>query len=201
MDRKVLRFYAIMDDLTTATFERRPFEVFFYLSDDNVEIREKYPLNCGRDNFPLFFKKGKLKRGPVSVDGPQSQARQKSEFVHGHEFSVGEAVELMGSRFFIYDADEFTRQYFAEVLGRELEPRTDVQLPDRAVPRAVTPPYTGYGSWDDSMSSVINLIPKVPKKDFQKLFQNDGKTLRFTAKFTSPKPEDVDRLFVVCFNL
>eukprot|EP00929_Paragymnodinium_shiwhaense_P075596 TRINITY_DN3866_c0_g1_i1.p1 TRINITY_DN3866_c0_g1~~TRINITY_DN3866_c0_g1_i1.p1 ORF type:complete len:749 (+),score=212.69 TRINITY_DN3866_c0_g1_i1:118-2364(+) len=201
MDRKVLRFYAIMDDLQTPQFERRPFEIFFYLADNQVEIREKYPLNCGRDNFPLFFKKGKLPKGPVSVDGPQTHARSKDDFVHGHDFSVGQQVQLMGSNFFIYDADEFTRAYFAEVLGHELEERVDVQLPDRAVPRATTPPYTGYGSWDDSMSSVLHLIPKVPKKDFNKLFKNDGKTLRFTARFTSPKPEDVDRLFVVCFNL
>lgn len=31
--------------------------------------------------------------------------------------------------------------------------------------RAKTPPYTGYGSWDDSMGSVTHLIPKLPKKD------------------------------------
>ena len=30
--------------------------------------------------------------------------------------------------------------------------------------RAKTPPYTGYGSWDDSMGSVTHLIPKLPKK-------------------------------------
>ena len=28
-----------------------------------VEIREKYPLNCGRDPFPIFFRRGKLGRG------------------------------------------------------------------------------------------------------------------------------------------
>ena len=44
--------------------------------------------------------------------------------------------------------------------------------------------YTGYGSWDDSMASVIALIPKKPKKDLAKLFFNEGKTLRFSAKFS-----------------
>ena len=33
--------------------------------------------------------------------------------------------------------------------------------------RAKTPPYTGYGSWDDSMGSVTHLIPKQPKKDLR----------------------------------
>merc|ERR1712176_831636 len=201
MDRKVLRFFAIMDDLSTPQFERRPFIILFYLKDDQIEIRELYPLNCGRDNFPIFFRKNKLPIGPVTVDGPQTQARKKAEYVHGHDLYVGQHVPLLGYNFFIYDADTFTRQYFRDVIGHELEPKQDVQLPDRAVPRAVTPPYNGYGSWDDSMSSVMHLIPKPPKKDFNKLFHNDGKILRFTARFTDPKPEDVDRLFVVNFHL
>eukprot|EP00401_Gymnodinium_catenatum_P036698 CAMPEP_0117501572 /NCGR_PEP_ID=MMETSP0784-20121206/23369_1 /TAXON_ID=39447 /ORGANISM="" /LENGTH=749 /DNA_ID=CAMNT_0005296833 /DNA_START=115 /DNA_END=2364 /DNA_ORIENTATION=+ len=201
MDRKVLRFFAVLDDLSTPQFERRPFTIMFFMADDNVEIREQYPLNCGRDNFPIFFRKAKMAKGPVSVDGPQSQPRKKSEFVHGHDFFVGQHVTLMGTNFFIYDADDFTRQYFRDVLDVDLEPKQDVQLPERAVPRAVTPPYNGYGTWDDSMGSVTHLIPKPPQKNFQKLFHNDGKILRFTARFADPKPEDVDRLFVVNFYL
>merc|ERR1712032_664039 len=38
-------------------------------------------------------------------------------------------------------------------------------------------------------------------KDFIKLYENEGKILRFTAKFLHPKPEDVSRLFVVNFHL
>eukprot|EP00928_Gymnodinium_smaydae_P024383 TRINITY_DN1973_c0_g4_i1.p1 TRINITY_DN1973_c0_g4~~TRINITY_DN1973_c0_g4_i1.p1 ORF type:complete len:749 (+),score=176.38 TRINITY_DN1973_c0_g4_i1:99-2345(+) len=201
MDKKVLRFFAIMDDLSTPQFERRPFIILFFLQDDQVEIREQYPLNCGRDNFPIFFRKNKMLAGPVVLDGPQSQPRKKAEYVHGHDLYVGQHVTLSGYNFFIYDADEFTRQYFRDVLSRELEPPKEVQLPDRAVPRAKTPPYTGYGSWDDSMGSVLHLIPKPPKKDYNKLFYHEGKIMRFTARFAKPKPEDVDRLFVINYYL
>jgi len=136
------------------------------------------------------------------VDGPQSQPRKKSDFVDGRDFYVGQEITLLTNyRFFVYDADEFTRQYFKEELGTELSDRIEVQLPERAVPRAQTPPYTGYGSWDDSMSSVTHLIPKAPHKDFNKLFQHDGKVLRFKARFNDPKPEDADRIFVVSFFL
>lgn len=200
-DRKVLRFFAVMDDLSTPQFERRPFTLLFFLADDTVEIRELYPLNCGRDNFPIFFRRAKMPRGNVEVHGPQSQPRKKEEFVHGHEFYVGQMLQLSGNMFYIYDADDFTRQYFSEELGMKLEPKCDVQLPERAVPRAVTPPYNGYGSWDDSMSSVTHLIPKPPKKDFKKLFNHEGKILRFTARFANPKPEDQNRLFVMNFHL
>jgi hypothetical protein len=200
-DRKVLRFYSVLDDLTTPQFERRPFILMFFLADDTMEIRELYPLNCGRDNFPIFFKRGKMARGAVEVHGPQSQPRKKEDFVHGHEFFVGQSVTLSGNTHFIYDADEFTRQYFEEELGMRLDPRWDVQLPERAVPRPITPPYNGYGSWDDSMSSVLNLIPKKPKKDLVKLFNHEGKILRFTARFADPKPEDQNRLFVFNFHM
>lgn len=200
-DRKVLRFFAVLDDIATPQFERRPFTIMFFLADDSIEIREMYPLNCGRDNFPVFFKRGPMPRGQAELHGPMHPAKKKDEYVHGHEFCVGQQVMLSGNKFFIYDADDFTRQYFADELGMPLDPKWDVQLPDRAVPRAVTPPYNGYGSWDDSMSSVLHLIPKPPKKDFVKLFNHEGKILRFTARFNNPKPEDQNRLFVFNYHL
>merc|ERR1719324_716248 len=70
-DRKVCRFYAVHDDLSLPQFERRPFMILFFLSDDTVGIREQYPLNCGRDNFPIFFRRGKMKKGKVTAIGPQ----------------------------------------------------------------------------------------------------------------------------------
>jgi len=170
------------------------------LADDTVEIREMYPLNCGRDNFPIFFRKGKLAIGDYKVMGPQAQPRPRKDFVDGRDWSVGMTITLLtNNRFFLYDADDFTREYFANELGTELGPRIDVTLPERAVTRAPTPPYTGYGTWDDSMSSVTHLIPKPPQKDFVKLFQHEGKILRAKARFANPKAEDVDRVFVISY--
>ena len=76
----------------------RPFTIMFFLADDMIEIREQYPLNCGRraarenerslcerelaadrDNFPIFFRKGKMPMGAYKVEGPQAQARKKNE--------------------------------------------------------------------------------------------------------------------------
>lgn len=200
-DRKVCRFYAVIDDLSLPQYERRPFCLLYFLADDTVEIREQYPLNCGRDPYPIFFRRGRLTRGSVKVNGPLDKAPDKKDFVHITDFSVNRIHELMGYKFYIYDADPFTRQYFQDELGETLEESKDVRLPERAVERPKTPPYTGYGSWEDSMGSVHQLIPKPPKKDFQKLYTHDGKVLRFTCCQANPKPEDIDRLFVVNFNL
>ena len=57
----------------------RPFTIMFFLADDTLEISEQYPLNCGREKFPIFFRRGKMPLGPYKVEGPQAQARKKSE--------------------------------------------------------------------------------------------------------------------------
>merc|ERR1719387_1708974 len=124
-----------------------------------------------------------------------------NEYVQLQDLYVGKEIELVHHKFYIYDADDFTRAYYKEALGADLDPKVDVTLPERPVPQAPLPPYSGYGSWDDSMSSVLHLIPKVPRKDFHKLYNNDGKILRFTGKFTQPKPEDVERRFVFNFHV
>merc|ERR1712173_74736 len=105
-------------------------------------------LNCGRDNFPIFFRRGPLKRGRTEVMGPFDKNLSKDECYQIRDFVVGEIHDLLGYRFYIYDADQFTRQYFAEELGMSLGEYQDVRLPERAVARPRTPPYTGYGSWD-----------------------------------------------------
>ena len=67
--------------------------------------------------------------GPDPLDHfPQQEEEEKEE---EHEEGAGEdrdkSLLLSGLR--------FTRRYFREQLGEELEPRVDVRLPERAVPR------------------------------------------------------------------
>lgn len=44
------------------------------------------------------------------------------------------------------------------------------------------------------------MVPKPPKKDFFK-WVDQQKCLRFTAKFSQPKPEDINRKFIIRFYL
>ncbi|KAF4757138.1 EF-hand domain (C-terminal) containing [Perkinsus olseni] len=199
-DRKVCRFYAVMDDLSTEQYERRPFTIFYFLSDDTIEIREQYPLNCGRDNFPIFFKRGRVAKDSMPVLGPSDPLPSSDVYYKVDDLYVGQTIRLVNNDLFIYDADAFTREYFKRI-GIDLAPKRDVRLPEKVVPRPPTPPYTGYGSWDDSLGSVLNLVPKVPKKDMQKLLINEGKVLRFLAAFSNPEPEDVSRRFVFNYHL
>jgi len=200
-DRKVCRFFAVHDDVSSPLFERRPFVLLYFLADNTVEIREQYPANCGRDKFAIFFRRAKIPSGKVQVRSPMEKALAKKDMVQLSDFAVGATIELIGLPFFIYDADQFTREFYKQELGADLEECKDIRLPDRVVPKAPTPPYTGYGSWEDSLGSVYKLMPKPPRKDYQKLFENDKKILRFTAQIHQPKPQDSDRMFVVCWYL
>jgi len=95
-DRKVLRFYAVLDDLQSAQFERRPFIILYFLADDTVEIREQYPLNSGRDNFAIFFRRGKLARGSVEVLGPMEMPKKERRAFLRHRFQRWEGAQSSG---------------------------------------------------------------------------------------------------------
>merc|ERR1712036_61847 len=88
-DRRVCRFFAVMDDLMTAQYERRPFTILVFLADQTVEIREQYPLNCGRDNFPIFFRRGKLTKDKVKGLGPQDQLPKAEDLISVNDLYVG----------------------------------------------------------------------------------------------------------------
>lgn len=63
------------------------------------------------------------------------------------------------------------------------------------------PPHNGFGDEVDSLGYVYDLIPKKPKIDFFKYVDNDKKILRYTARFNTKVPEDIDRRFIISFYL
>jgi len=201
---KVCRYYAMYDDLVTPQFERRPFIILYFVVDGTIEVREQYPTNCGRENYPVFLKRQKVPRTrETEVRGPMDSVFAEDELLNNiDDLGIGKTVCICKFDFMIYDVDEFTRKYYSEELKKPLPDPIDMRLPATEVPRPPTPPYTGYGTWDDSMASVIHLVPKVPRKDLIKLFANTGKTLRFTSKFGgNVLPEDLDRRFVFSYHL
>jgi len=68
------------------------------------------------------------------------------------------------------------------------------------------PPYTGFGSEEDSLRSCISLMPTPHQKNFKKFLEKDSygnisNTLRFFAKLFTQKRADVDRMFVISYFL
>merc|ERR1711988_816809 len=54
---------------------------------------------------------------------------------------------------------------------------------------------------EDSLGSFLYLIPKVPKKNFRRMMENDRKVLRYMARMDTSMPEDMDRQFIIKYFL
>ena len=63
------------------------------------------------------------------------------------------------------------------------------------------PPHVAPGAEEDSLGSFLYLIPKVPKKNFRRMMENDRKILRFMARLDTDMPEDQGRIFVIKYYL
>jgi hypothetical protein len=61
------------------------------------------------------------------------------------------------------------------------------------------PPYNGYGSEEDSLGYVYNLLPKVPKKNINKMFAEDKYILRFNCRLISENKNFNEKTFILSF--
>jgi len=171
--------------------------------------------NSGRDPFPLFLKRGKVYKeldSYLNVDAPTTHTTQlidrtgrvdplSMETFNEADFSVGREVLINGATFLIYGCDEYTRDYYTQVYGITFED-IPVQF-DEAIerPQMLIPPHVAPGAEEDSLGSFLYLIPKVPKKNFRRMMENDRKILRFMARLDTDTPEDQGRIFVIKYYL
>ncbi len=186
-----MRFFARFDDL--------PFVIHYFLADDTVEIREVHHPNDGRDNFALLMKRQRLPKAfAVSQPGLMEIG---DNYWTCDEFEPNGFIESFSRQFYIYGVDQFTHDYYRSKLGK-IFPLGQIEYPRPSEPvdRQI-PPHNGFGDEIDSLGYVFKLIPEKPKKDFFKQVDNEGKILRFTARFNTRVPEDVDRRFIISFFL
>lgn len=59
-DRKVLRFYGYWDDRESLHGVLHDLEIYYYLADDTIEIKEIIPPNSGHDSGFMFLQRSKL---------------------------------------------------------------------------------------------------------------------------------------------
>lgn len=204
-DRKVLRFYGVWDNRDAVYGERIFFRIHYFLSDDTMEVLEQHQPNSGRDRFPALLKRQRI---PIDLAYNDDRARGVeddngfNEYYTHDDLCVGTNINILGRDIQLYDADEFTKQWYAAVRGVDMRDAVvDVEEKKPDPPVIEAPPHTGFGSEEDSLSSFMFLTPKVPRKDFVKLTEFDKKMLRFTARLHNPSPIDESRQFIVTYYL
>ncbi|XP_061580290.1 EF-hand domain-containing family member C2 [Cololabis saira] len=194
-DRELLRFYCYWDDSESACGDLRELILLYFLADDTIEILEVIPPNSGRDARTKFLHRSKLpKTGTIS-----------EEFYKDCDLAVGGEVNVWGRRVVLADCDDFTKQHYRSKYG--IEDFTPVQYkvpPAPELPKPV-PPFNGFGSEEDSLQACLKLLPKPPRKDFNKFMEKDrcglnSNALTFRAKMTTDTFE-AERVFFISFHL
>jgi len=202
---KVLRFYAHWDDRGSMFGQKNEYVINYFLQDDKIEVLEVKSANNGKDNFPKLVKKQRIPRvfGGVPSVGSREEDFE-DQYINDRDLIVGGIVEIFGREMFLYNCDEFTREYYLHQYGAEQN--GSISAPEALVefPSMPLPPYNGFGSEHDSLASYFNLIPKPRKYDRTKQAALDTIIFRWKAKFdmdmmTAPNPDDHKRRFVISF--
>lgn len=230
-DRRVLRFYCLWDDSDSMFGDPREMVLHYFLADDTIEIREIIRANVGRDAVPMFLRRQKLPKEPVStlqpgrmtgrtvlnVFGPMGHGGRwildslKTGAVHINyytdaDLTIGSVINVWGRKFLLFDCDEYTKEHYQTKFGvNDFQPIKYKSDPGQPKPREI-PPYNGFGSEEDSLCSCLGLIPKPPKRDFIKFMEKDrhgldSNVLRFMAKMDSDRPIDHNRHFIISYFL
>jgi EF-hand domain-containing protein 1 len=114
-DRKVLSFKILWND--TAYDGGQKFYVLnFFLSDNNVEVKEINEQNTGRFPFPMLMKKRKLAKQPIMTHCPGMSLR-KEEYYMPEDLIIGSNINVFGREVIIYDCDAYTRDWYQANLG------------------------------------------------------------------------------------
>eukprot|EP00941_MAST-03F_sp_MAST-3F-sp1_P003003 g3003.t1 len=199
-DGKVLRFYAQWDDTEVMYGSYHDYTVHYFLADDTMEVLEVHEANSGAAEFPRLLNRQKL---PIGQDGLLDLGVRANDLrcYHWKDFKIGGTIRIFGRDVVILDCDPATRRFYRSQginlgSGMPKKKREVKQIEERE-----PPPYNGYGTEEDSLGSCNALMPKPPKQDWKKMFDNQRTNLKFSAKLVSNRRADKMRKFVITFFL
>lgn len=150
--------------------------VHYYIYDDTVEINEPKQPNSGLVQGNFF------RRGKVNKDS-DGQPVQLTDLIPGNQ------LPILGQTFVIFDADQFTRDYFKKELNIILPPR--LKRPDGMVAEMAAQYATGLGAPLQASSKAFNTRSTdyfTIKEGLDKtnlFLKYDGQVLRFLSVETS----------------
>ena len=151
---------------------------------------------------------GRRKKNHLITDN-RDQSRRIVQYFDASDFCIGEKVKICGKEIFLYDCDQFTRDYYKIKFDKEQMAKIEIDKDIKKIPEKPVPPYTGIGTEEDSLTSWLggnSLEPKPPTRDFFKFhkldrFGYDSHVLRFSARQIVKGEIDKYRKFVISYFL
>lgn len=182
-------FDCVWDDRSKTYGDLLKFRLIYHLCDDTVEVvSSPSAATAGRDTHKVLLRRGKL---------PRDVTRPSAGHYTWQDLHIGLVLNVYCRVLQVVDADSATRAFYRQqgtLLGEA--------IPDEARPQLTfvreIPPPTGFGTEEDSMLSVTGSIGGGGRVVARR---GENKTLSFTAKLKSSKPEDQQRRFVIQYFL
>ncbi|XP_071286357.1 EF-hand domain-containing family member C2 [Agelaius tricolor] len=232
-DGQVLGFSCVWHDPELQLSDPRELVLRYYLSDDTIDIREILPPNSGRDVVPFFLKRDKLpKNAPTAPYHPGTitnytllnvlgkPERNKGyyirdvlqtgavhqEFYKDSDLKIGAVINVWGRQILLCDCDEFTKEHYRKKYGIVDFTPIEYKTPPPPKPEKIIPPYNGFGSEEDSLSSCKGVVVQAPHKDYRQFlvkdrYGMDSFILRYAAKLITDIAVDKDRKFIISYFL
>lgn len=207
-DRKVLRFGAMWDDTKALYGRKHFFTLYYFLSEDSIELVEKNENNSGRDPFPSFIRRQKIvkprDRNSKAIAGADltfSKGKDLGvQYYTDADLRIGSSVIVYGRELLIHSYDKFTQDYFRDKYGITEYNPIDVSEPEAPRPKRIPPPYNGYGDEEDSLASWRSLDIRPPRKDETNWLKYGDNVVKYALKLDNGIATDSIRKFVLsCF--
>jgi len=110
-------------------------------------------------------------------------------------------MSVYGRKLYLYDCDEFTRQFYRDFNSLE-QAKIDISVEPVVPIKPTIPPHCGVGTEEDSYMNCMFLSPRKPKRDITSILEEGNRHLRFQCKLTSPAaPTDTQRVFILALYL
>lgn len=159
------RFDVLMDDTYKPAGEILTFKLYYFLEDDTIAIKELKENREGRDYFPMYLKRTKIRKNTGTISGKTnasitsatklnelcflhpvfcllSQAEYNEtdpdEFYGPNDLQIGQTLFIFGRRFLLTDCDLATRRYYADVLKNPQPEKIIMEQTKRPRPHTVS---------------------------------------------------------------
>lgn len=200
---QILKFYGYWDDQDNEFGILHHLEIYYYLADDTVEIKDILPPNSGTDAKSMLVKRSKLPKvfsglqapgadslftvlnvlgeglqGGRFIADPLDCGREVIQYYKDNDLAIGGVLNCYGRKVVLTDCDPFTKEYYRVKYG--LDVFTPVPKPKDNNATIITdakerelPPWNGYGTHEDSAQNCTTVELKPLQRDLRKFLKYD----------------------------